>query len=117
MGCRESLDYVWDDGGDETRYNEDEYEFFHHLMQKSGAQTLTKVEFLAIVRNYDQHWQTIAAVMSGVWILLERFGRSELRPLEGFYQPNDTIPDLEALLSKLELLASLGHEEVRLNFR
>jgi hypothetical protein len=117
VSCRELLDSLWGDSGDETRYNEDEYEFFHQRLQKSGAQPPTEAEFLAMVRNYDQHWQPIAAVMSGVRILLDRFSRDDRKPLEGFYRPDDTIPDFEALLSNLELLASRGREEVRLNFR
>lgn len=117
VGCRELLDSLWGDGGDETRYNEDEYEFFRHRLQTSGSQPPTEAEFLAMVRNSDQHWQPIGAVMSGVRTLLDRFRSDDPKSLEGFYQPDDTIPDFEALLSNLELLASRGREEVRLNFR
>ncbi|HEX2620741.1 MAG TPA: hypothetical protein VHL11_11345 [Phototrophicaceae bacterium] len=110
------LDCMWGDGGDSTVYHEDEYEFFIHRSSGSGL-TITLEEFQAMVRSYDKYWQPIESVIRGVQILLKIFRQISPEPLEGFYLPEETIPDFEALLINLNLLAERGNQKVRLNFR
>ena len=64
----------------------------------------------------SENWKAIDEVTRGVRILLDAFRNSKVQPLEGFYEPENTIPDFEALLANLELLARRGNKVVRLNF-
>jgi hypothetical protein len=111
--CRALLDCDWSDCGDPTRWREDEYEFYKHRM---GDNLTTEEQFLAMVRDYDKHWQPIDKVMQGVRLLLDMFNRVNIEPLEGFYVPEDTIPDFEAFYYNLELLKKRGCQDIRLNF-
>lgn len=113
--CDALMDCMWGDGGDSTTYYEDEYEFYkkRHL----GVPSITEEQFRMMVREGDEHWKPIEDVLRGVQQLLNAFKSVTIKPLEGFYEPENTIPDFEALLWNLELLAKRGNEVVRLNIR
>jgi hypothetical protein len=106
---------MWGDGGDPTEYREDEYEFFRKRAPAVGDD-FTEEMFVTMVRQSGEQWKPIGEVMRGVQLLLTVFEESTSEPLEGFYEPKDTIADFEALVANLELLAKRGNEVVRLNF-
>jgi hypothetical protein len=114
-GCRSLLDCMWSDGGDQTEYHEDEYEFFRKRSPGLGD-GFTMSDFQKWVAESRERWKPISEVISGVRIILKVFTRSEVEPLDGFYEPQYTELDFEALLSNLELLAERGNTVVRLRF-
>jgi hypothetical protein len=114
VSCRELLDCMWGDGGDSTDYREDDYAFFLH---RTGSSTsVTEEQFRQMLRDSFEAWRPIDLVIAGVRKLLDLFQRGGIQELEGFFAPQDTIPDFEALLSNLEWLMKRGNDVVRLNF-
>lgn len=113
--CQTLLDCIWGDGGDLTEYREDEYEFFKKRNTGVGDE-FTEEMFQRMVRHSRESWKPIGDVIGGVRLLLNVFEHSKIEPLEGFYDPEYTKPDFEALLANLELLAERGNKAVRLNF-
>jgi hypothetical protein len=113
--CQALLDCMWGDGGDPTEYREDEYEFFRKRSPAVGDD-FTEEKFKSWVRQSKERWKPIDDVMRGVQLLLEMFKNSTAQALEGFYEPEDTIPDFEALSANLDWLSMRGREVVRLNF-
>jgi hypothetical protein len=109
--CRAVIDCMWGDGSDHYSYREDDYD----LYSRHGA-SLTDEQFRLWVQQSETRWQPVGRVIEIVHLLLDVFERTSAEPLEGFYEPEDTIRDFEALLGNLELLASRKAQVVRLNF-
>jgi hypothetical protein len=114
--CRPLLDCMWANGGDLTSYHEDEWEFYKKRYPSFTDSSFTEDMFKAMVRESQIRWKPIHEVINGVRYLLDLFKQSTPEPLEGFYDPNFSRFDFEALLVNLELLAKRGNKEVRLNF-
>lgn len=114
--CRALLDCMWADGGDPTEYREDEYEFYRKRCPGVGDD-FTEEDFQRRVRDSGERWKPISEVIAGVQLFLGVFERSDLETLDGFYEPEYTKSDFEALLANLELLAKRGNTVVRLNFK
>jgi hypothetical protein len=106
---------MWGDGGDPTEYREDEFEFFRKR-RPAGGDDLSEDMFQTMVRQSAEWWKPIDEVMRGVRLLIEVFESTEIEALEGFFEPDDTIPDLEALMANLDFLAKRENKVVRLNF-
>lgn len=111
--CQPLLDCMWGDGGDSTEYGDDDFELFR---ENSGGFEITEEGFHELVRAGRERWRPIPQVAKAVALLLEIFGRVKIEPMDGWYVPEDTIPDFEALAANLDFLITRGHEVVRLNF-
>lgn len=110
------VDCMWGDGGDSTEYQEEDYEFYlHRTNQKRGD--FTQAQFRQFLTQYYERWQPIDKVIAGVDHLLQILVYPELEKLEGFYEPDATFSDFEALQHNLKLLKSRGNTTIRLNFR
>jgi hypothetical protein len=108
LGC------MWGDGGDHTEYREDDYEFY---LYRVGANTpMSEDEFITMLQLSIEHWKPLHEVRDAVKALLDIFQRISPDQLDGFYTPEYTIPDFEALHANLTLLAQRGNQVVRLNF-
>lgn len=112
LTCKSLVDCRWGDGGDSTVYSADEYEWY----KKRHGDSTSEEQFKAMVGRWHESWKPIDEVLNGVHALLGLFQEVSPQPLEGFYHPNTTIPDFEALSANLQLLASRGNKVVRLNF-
>ena len=67
-----------------------------------------------MVEDAPKYWKPIGEVVRGVEMLLDLFKSKRIKSLSGFYEPENTIPDFEALYANLELLAKRGNKVVRL---
>src|SRR5688500_6789079 len=67
--CKSLLDCMWDDGGDSTQYGDDDYEFY--VSRHSHHQSLTKDEYMKILRSNWETYQPIREVIESVQFLLE----------------------------------------------
>lgn len=109
--CRALVDCQWGDGGDHYDYRPDEYDLF---LKRNPE--FSEEQFQGYIDAHNKTWQPIGEVIKGVRLLVEVFTHNEIAPLEGFYVPEDSIPDFQALLANLELLANRKAQVVRLNF-
>jgi hypothetical protein len=112
--CEALLESMWGNGGDPTEFREHEYAFFLH--RNPSSRSMSESQFQELVRSNQARWQPIEDVLHGVELLLEMFRQPGIEPLEGFYAPEDTIPDFEALQFNIRLLKQRGNSVIRLNF-
>lgn len=111
--CRSLLDCMWGDGGDHTEYHADDYEFYKY---RASYLQITQTQFQSWLQASEAHWKPINEVIDGVRLRLYVFRHAPIQSLEGFYVPEDTLPDFEALYANLNLLAQRGNQMIRLNF-
>lgn len=112
IACRAFIECAWGDAGDHTHYGEDDFEFY----KKRHGVNLTEEQFLLNLQYARDRWQPIGEVIHSIQLLLDLFKSNPLEDWDGCYEAEYTIPDFEALLWNLELLANRGNEVVRLNF-
>ncbi len=111
--CRPLLDCMWGDGGDHTEYHQTDYEFYKH---RGGGSQISEADFLKFIQDTILHWQPIDKVIGAIQLLLTIFQNMTVEPLEGFFHPEDSRADFEALYANLKLLSQRGAQTIRLNF-
>jgi hypothetical protein len=104
---------MWGDGGDPIEYKENELDYYQ---KRNPGTNMDKLSFQKYIKESGERWKPIDQVINGARFLTELFSRNDIEHLEGFYEPENTIIDFEALLFNLEILERRGNKFVRLNF-
>lgn len=95
----------------ESDYQENEFDVF---LRRSPNIKISRDQFISTIQRAKSTWSQIEVLIGVVETVLTEFSKGYLedRP---WYKPEDTIPELSALLSTLNLCRERHADQVRIN--
>jgi hypothetical protein len=94
----------------EWNYLESDYELYR---SRAPNLPLSAAEFISIIEALEAKWTDIKSVLESVETLLQLLMRRNPEPVDGLYNPSDTLPDLQGLRDVLDIFVKRKAEKVR----
>jgi len=95
----------------ERNFLESDYELYR---SRTRDLPLSAAEFISTIEALEATWTDAKSVLQSIESLLHLLMTSNPEPVDGLYNPSDTLPDLQGLRDVLDIFVKRNAEKVRI---